>query len=447
MLPDNSGALNALIEAAEELLKALRIANLNAHKSCSPSSLMHTKKQSVTGNPPLIIRYARSEREYPAPARPPDRYREANRFMSLAAIDYVSALAVHPGIPHSVHLTSIPLPAPGPHDAVVKVRQVGICGTDREIIEGKFGTPPPGQHELVLGHEVFGVVESVGDEVATLAPGDFVSATVRRPDNCAYCQAGQPDMCQALGYVERGIIGHHGFMAERFVDDVDYLVPVPAALAPTAVLLEPLSVVEKAVRQANLIQQRMAAWRPKTAVVLGAGPIGILGTFLLRSRGLEVYTLARTPPPTPNAGLVTACGAHYVSTSETPFRELAGSLPNIDIILEATGHGPLAFDAMDLLGNNGVLVWLSIIGGDDLSPLPYSSILRGHVLGNKVTVGSVNSAYEDFTLGVADLGKFDLLWPKLTETMITHRLNLDEASEIGIGHVIPGSVKTVIDFA
>lgn len=367
--------------------------------------------------------------------------------MAPAAIDEVSALAVFPGNPHSVHLTSIPLATPGPLEAVVKVRQVGICGTDREIIEGKFGTPPPGCRELVLGHEVFGVVEAVGSEVDNLSTGNFVSATVRRPDDCAFCRAGQPDMCQTLGYVERGIIGLHGFMAERIVDQVENLVPIPAALESTAVLLEPLSVVEKAVRQANLIQQRMAAWSPKTAVVLGAGPIGILGTFLLRSRGLEVYTLARTPTPTPNARLVTACGAHYVSTSETSFQELAGSLPNIDIILEATGFGPLAFDAMDLLGNNGVLVWLSIIGGDDRSPLPYSSILRGHVLGNKVTVGSVNSAHEDFTLGVADLGTFERLWPGLAETMITHRLHLAEAAEVGIGHVIPGSIKTVIDFA
>jgi threonine dehydrogenase-like Zn-dependent dehydrogenase len=366
--------------------------------------------------------------------------------MARATIDDVPALAVYPGNPHSVHLTSVALPAPGPHEAVVKVRQVGICGTDREIIEGKFGTPPPGSQELILGHEVFGVVEAVGSEVANLSPGDLVGATVRRPDDCAYCRAGQPDMCQTLGYVERGIIGLHGFMAERIVDRAEHLVPVPAELASTAVLLEPLSIVEKAVRQANLIQRRMAAWAPKTAVVLGAGPIGILGTFLLRSRGLEVYTLARTPAPTPNASLVEACGAHYVSTRETPFRELAGSLPNIDIILEATGYGPLAFDAMNLLGNNGVLVWLSIIGGDDASPLPYASILRGHVLGNKVTVGSVNSSHEDFTLGVADLGSFEHLWPGLTEKLITHRLHLDEAAEIGIGHVIEGSVKAVIDF-
>jgi len=355
-----------------------------------------------------------------------------------------TGLAVYPGRPHSLHLASLTLPPLGPRDVSVKVRRVGVCGTDREIIEGKFGTPPPGSTELVLGHEVLGIVDAVGGDVSTISPGDLVSATVRRPDTCPSCLAGQPDMCQSLDYTERGIIGLHGFMADRFVDQVDFIVPVPASLEATAVLLEPLSVVEKAVRQAGLIQRRMAAWHPKTAVVLGAGPIGILGTFLLRSRGLDVFTLARTPAPTPASALVTACGATYVSIRETPFRELASALPNIDVILEATGHGPLAFDAMDLLGNSGVLVWLSIIGGDDQSPLPFASILRGHVLGNKVTVGSVNSGLEDFTAGVADLATFERLWPGLTESMITHRLTLDEASHIG--EAVIGSVKTVIEF-
>lgn len=357
----------------------------------------------------------------------------------------ITGLAVYPGRPHSLHLTALSLPPLGPRDVSVKVRRVGVCGTDREIIEGKFGTPPSGSDDLVLGHEVLGVVDAVGGDVATLSPGDLVSATVRRPDNCPSCLAGQPDMCQSLGYTERGIIGLHGFMADRFVDKADYIVAVPAALEATAVLLEPLSVVEKAVRQAELIQRRMAAWSPQTAVVLGAGPIGILGTFLLRSRGIEVYTLARTPAPNPAAALVTACGATYVSIRETSFPALAGTLPNIDLIIEATGHGPLAFDAMDLLGNSGVLVWLSIIGGDDQSPLPFASILRGHVLGNKVTVGSVNSAHEDFTAGVADLAAFERLWPGLAESMITHRLTLEEASHIG--EAVFGSVKTVIDFA
>ena len=274
--------------------------------------------------------------------------------------------------------------------------------------------------------------------------GDLVSATVRRPDGCPSCMAGQPDMCQSLGYTERGIIGLHGFMSERFVEDEANLIHVPAGIEPTAVLLEPLSVVEKAVRQADLIQRRMARWSPRTAVVLGAGPIGILGTFLLRSRGLEVYTLARTPAPNPAAALVLGCGAHYVSVQETSFRELATTLPNVDLIIEATGHGPPAFEAMDLLGNSGVLVWLSIVGDDDQSTLPFASILRGHVLGNKVTVGSVNSAHEDFTAGAADLVRFETLWPGLTGSMITHRLRVDEATRIG--ELLDGGVKTVIEF-
>ncbi len=355
-----------------------------------------------------------------------------------------TGLAVFPGQRHSLHLTTVPVPELGPLDVRVRVRRVGVCGTDREIIEANFGTPPPGTDELVLGHEVLGVVEAVGAGVDTFRPGDLVSATVRRPDGCPACLAGQPDMCQSLGYTERGIIGLHGFMAERFVDRAEHLVLVPPALEPTAVLLEPLSVVEKAVRQANLIQRRMEAWRPSTAIVLGAGPIGILGTLLLRSRGLDVYTLARTPAPNPAAAIVSACGARYVSTRETTLRDLAATIPNVDLIIEATGHGPLAFEAMDLLGNGGVLVWLSIVGGDDQAPLPISSILRGHVLGNKVTVGSVNSAHEDFTVGVADLGRFETLWPGLAETLITHRLRIIDATSIGAA--IAGSVKTVIEF-
>lgn len=356
----------------------------------------------------------------------------------------VTGVAVHTNRPNSLHFTSVSLPPLGPRDVSVRVRQVGVCGTDREIIHAKFGTPPPGSDELVLGHEVLGVVEAVGGEVSAFSPGDLVGATVRRPDDCPSCRAGQPDMCRSLGYTERGIIGLHGFMAERFVERAEHLVAVPAEIAATAVLLEPLSVVEKAVRQADLIQRRMASWAPRTAIVLGAGPIGVLGTFLLRSRGLDVYTLARTPAPNPAADLIAGCGGQYVSLKETSFRELAATVPNVDLIIEATGHGPLAFEAMDLLGNSGVLVWLSIIGGDDQSPLPYASILRGHVLGNKVTVGSVNSAHEDFTAGAADLVRFEALWPGLTGSMITHRLRIDEAMRIG--EVIKGSVKTVIEF-
>jgi threonine dehydrogenase-like Zn-dependent dehydrogenase len=360
------------------------------------------------------------------------------------ARDGVAGIAVYPGRAGSVHLTNLPRPAPGPGQALVRVRRVGVCGTDREIIDAKFGSPPPGTNELVLGHEVLGVVEAVGEGVTGFKPGDLVSATVRRPDGCPACQVGQPDMCLWRGYTEHGIIGLHGFMVEQFVDDARYLIPIPEVLEPVGVLLEPLSVVEKAVRQAELIQRRIFSWAPKTAVVLGAGPIGVLATFLLRAKGAEVYTLARKQAPHTAATLVGSCGATYVSTRETPFRELLGQIPNADLIIEATGHVPLGFEAMDLLGGNGVLVWLAVVGTHGEAPVPVDSIMRGYVLGNKVTVGSVNSAFEDFSNGVARLRRFEELWPGLTHRLITERLRPDDAPRIA--DAVGDGVKTVVEF-
>ena len=355
------------------------------------------------------------------------------------------AIAVFPGTPGSVHLTELPRPTPGSGQALVRVRRVGVCGTDEEIIAAKFGTPPPGTTELVLGHEVLGEVEATGPGVTEVRAGDLVAATVRRPDGCPACLAGQPDMCVWRRYTERGIDGAHGFMVERFVDDVRYLVPVPPDLETVGVLVEPLSVVEKAARQADLIQRRLASWAPATAMVLGAGPIGLLGTLLLRARGLDVVTVARRPAPNPAATIVAACGARYVSTREISLAELATGLPNVDLILEATGAAALAFEAMLALGNNGVLVLLGVPGGERTVPVPGDAINREFVLGNKLLVGSVNSAREDFQAAVADLARFEQLWPGLTAQLITRRL--DGCADAGrlAGAMEDGS-KTVVEF-
>jgi threonine dehydrogenase-like Zn-dependent dehydrogenase len=355
------------------------------------------------------------------------------------------AIAVYPGRAGSVHLTELPRPAPGPGQALVRVRRVGVCGTDQEIIGAHFGTPPAGSDELVLGHEVLGVVEATGAGVEGVRDGDLVVATVRRPDGCPACLAGQPDMCVWRRYTERGIIGAHGYMVERFVEDARHLVTLPAALEPVGVLLEPLTVVEKAARQADLIQRRLASWAPRTALILGAGPIGLLGTLLLRSRGLDVVTVARRPAPNPAAAIVEGCGGRYVSTRETPLATLAAELPPIDLVFEATGVGPLAFEAMATLGSNGVLVLLSLTGGETVAPVPVDLLNREFVLGNKTLVGSVNAAHEDFATGVDDLGRFEALWPGLTERLITHRLNgFADAAQIAGG--IDQGIKTVIEF-
>lgn len=365
--------------------------------------------------------------------------------MTSITSDQVRAIAVLPGQRDSLHLTTIALPPPGPHEARVRVHRVGICGTDKEIIEAKFGSPPPGSRSLIIGHEVLGVVEETGTEIATVSTGDLVVATVRRPDGCPACQAGQPDMCVWRGYTERGIIGAHGFMAEAFVDDARHLVPIEPSLEPVAVLVEPLSVVEKAVRQANLIQRRLTSWSPHTALVLGAGPIGLLGAMLLRSRGIAVTVVARRPAPTPASLLIETCGGHYASLSDRSLAELAASTPPFDLILEATGVSTLAFEGLSLVANNGVMVLLSITGGQTVAQLPVDTINREMVLGNKVVVGSVNSAHEDFVNGVADLARFDALWPGATARLITHRLHaFDDVTQMH--DATKDGIKTVVEF-
>ena len=355
------------------------------------------------------------------------------------------AIAVYPDDPGTVHRTEVSVPELLPTDVLVKVIRVGVCGTDREIIHGALGASPTGTNELVIGHEVLGRVLATGEEVHDLSEGDVVTASVRRPDGCPACAAGQPDMCLWREYEERGIVHQHGFMTEYFVEHRDFIIPVPADLEHVGVLVEPLTVVEKGVRQVDLIQRRMAFWRPETAVVLGAGPIGILGTLLLRSRGLRVVTVARSPKPNAAASLVEGAGAEYVSTREETLASLRERLDNIDIMLESTGASPVAFDAMTMLGTNGVLVLLSVTGGDRFTEVNTNAINTGIVAGNKTVVGSVNAGLEDFTNAVDHLGRFEALWPGLLEQMFTQRLSFD--GEIGsIADDATKGIKTLIEF-
>ena len=355
-----------------------------------------------------------------------------------------SGVAVHPGQANSLHLTEIPRGEPGPDQVQIRVRQVGVCGTDREIIHASFGTAPPGEASLVIGHEMLGEVTAVGAGVQGFVSGELVTATVRRPDGCPACLAGQPDMCQWLQYTERGIAGLHGFMTESVVEDARWVVGVPREIEHVGVLVEPISVVEKALRQANLIQHRIASWNPRTALVLGAGPIGLTGTLLLRSRGLDVVTMARRPAPHLAAEIVIASGARYVSMQETSIRDIAAELPPLDLIFEATGSAEPGFAAMEILGNNGVLMLISGVGGAAALPVPAADIYRSLLRGNKVVAGSVNSAREDFALAVADLTRWEELWPGLAARLITRRLaGLNDYARIM--ERPDGDIKTVVE--
>lgn len=353
------------------------------------------------------------------------------------------AIAIRPLEPESLHLTEIPRGEPGPGQARVRILQVGVCGTDRELIAAHFGRAPAGENALVLGHEMLGRVEEVGPGVGDLQAGEFVSATVRRPDGCPSCQAGQPDMCQWMEYRERGIAGLHGFMTEEIIEDVQWLVAVPPELTHIGILLEPLSVVEKALRQATLIQRRIAAWNPKTALVIGTGPIGLLGMMLLRARGMDVVSIGNRPSPQPALGIIETAGARYVSLQEQDLKAIAAGSPPIDLVFEASGRSAPAFAAMEVLGNNGVLILLSGTGGNAELTIPADTINRALLGGNKIVAGCVNSVREDFEAGVEDLRRFEQLWPGLAERLITRRLD-------GLGAYAQilekpaGDVKTII---
>ena len=353
-------------------------------------------------------------------------------------------LAITPGVPRSVHLTTIDLPDLGPSDVRIRSRLVGICGTDRELAEGVFGSAPPGETELVLGHELLGEIEEVGPGVTGLAVGELVTATVRRGCGCRPCAAGAPDFCETFRYTERGIRGRHGFLTERLVEAADNVVLVPTALGDIGVLIEPLTCGEKAWRVALATQSRIATWEARTAVVYGAGPIGLLQTLMLRARGVEVYTLARTPAPNRAAEIVERAGATYISTRERPPESLKEEIANVDLLVECTGSAEAVEKVLWLVGTNGVLVLLSGTGRTVMAEIPISRLNSQFVGGNKTMAGSVNSSRDDFRAAIADLERFEELWPGLAGSLITKRIaGLDGA--VDFLESTKGDIKAVVE--
>jgi threonine dehydrogenase-like Zn-dependent dehydrogenase len=336
----------------------------------------------------------------------------------------MKAIAVLPGKPNSIHLREVPKPTldqvPNGRGVLVKVLRVGVDGTDKEINAAEYGAAPPGDDFLILGHESFGQVEAVGPNVTELKPGDYVAATVRRPGSSIYDQIGTYDMTTDDIYFERGINLRHGFLTEYYVDDPEYLVRVPHGLKSVGVLMEPSSVAQKAIEQAYRIQQRLRVWRPRRAAVLGTGTLGLLSTLFLRLRGLEVGAFGRTPRPYLNATLIEEIGARYINTQDLSLKQASEKYGPFDLILEGTGVSALVFEAMEVLAKNGVLVMVSVTGGDGKVEIPADRINLGFVLGNKVAVGSVNANREYFELGAKDLSQAELEYCGWLAKLLTH---------------------------
>lgn len=341
----------------------------------------------------------------------------------------MKAVAVIPGKAGSVHLVEMDRPSAGDikngRGVLVEVLRAGACGTDREINNAEHGEAPEGSEFLVLGHENLGRVAETGPQVSEFAAGDHVVATVRRPCGASiYDRIGVQDFTTDNTYFERGISRLHGYMAEYYAEDAEFLIKIPEALKHVGVLLEPLSVVEKGLKQAADIQERLKIWHPKTATVLGTGSVGLLAVMALRMRGYNVHGFGREPRDGYlNADLCEAIGATYDSTAETTVEETTRKYGQYDLIFECTGYSPIIFDAVQSLNENGILVLASVTGGGrKTDQVPSDKINQLFVLGNRVMVGTVNAGREHFEMGVKDLALCEAMYPGWLGRMLTHRI-------------------------
>jgi threonine dehydrogenase-like Zn-dependent dehydrogenase len=336
----------------------------------------------------------------------------------------MKAIAVFPGQKNSVHLAELPMPSldevPSGRGVLVRLLRCGVDGTDKEINAGEYGAAPDGYDFLTIGHENLGRVEAVAANVTEFQPGDYVVATVRRRGSSIYDQIGTYDMTTDAVYFERGVSRRHGYLTEFYVDDPEYIVRVPPGLRDIAVITEPLSVSEKGIIQAFEIQRRLRVWQPKKAAVLGTGTIGLLATLILRLRGIDVTAFGRGPRPYLNSDLVEALGARYVSTEQTSLLDAAPLYGPFDLMYEATGFAPIVFEAMQVLGKNGVLVLASVTGGNQTVEVPAAKINLDFVLGNKVMVGTVNGNREYFEAAIRDLAMAQAQFPGWVARLLTH---------------------------
>jgi len=336
-------------------------------------------------------------------------------------------------------------PAPKLEDASsvkLRVLSVGVCGTDREIASFDYGLPPAGYDYLVLGHETVGEVVEVGPQVQNLKPGDLAIPMVRRPCNhpdCVACRAGRQDFCYTGDYKERGIKEMHGFMTELIVDEAVYMNPVPHEIRDVAVLVEPLTIAMKGLIQAMEIQKRLpwgrasledkAPHRTLRAVVLGAGPVGLLGAMAIRHAGIDVWVYSREREPNVSADIAKKIGANYICSQEKSVAEMASQVGNIDLVYEATGASQLAFEVIEALGTNGLFILTGVPGRHGPIGIDTAQIMRNLVLKNQCVLGTVNAGKDAFEQAVSNLTGFHSKWPDAVSALITGRFPLDRFAD------------------
>ncbi len=346
----------------------------------------------------------------------------------------MKAITVEPGKAGSLRLEDVEEPSPRDGSVLVEALATGVCGTDAEIADGAFGTPPPGRTRLVLGHESLGRVLDPGPASA-LREGDLVAGIVRRPDPvpCPSCAVGEWDMCRNGRYTERGIQQIDGFMSERWRIEPEYAMRIDRSLGLVGVLLEPTAVVTKAWEVVAAVGRR-AFWEPKRVLVTGAGPIGMLAAMLGRQRGLEVHVLDRIESG-PKPEIVRALGASYHTG-------LAGLGLEPDVVLECTGVGQVIADSLAAVAAGGVVCLVGVGHGGAPTGLPTADAAAAMVLRNTAVVGCVNANRRHWYAAGETLARADSTWLARLVTRRERPEHFARALERG-----SDDVKVVVQFA
>jgi len=344
------------------------------------------------------------------------------------------ALTIRPGTPDSLQLEDVPEPDPRTGRLLVRALALGICGTDREIVSGKYGTAPAESERLILGHESLGRVQDAPPG-SGFAKGDLVVGIVRQPDPvpCVNCAAGEWDMCRNGRYTEHGIKELHGFGAEWWRIDPGFAVKVDPALGNLGVLLEPASVVAKAWEHIERIGRR-GVWEPRCVLVTGAGPIGLLAALMARQRDLELHVLDRATSGLKPA-LVHALGGTYHTgkISELGFEA--------DVIIECTGAPSVVMEVIGCTAPNGIVCLAGVSAAGAKRLVDAGALNRDIVLENEVIFGSVNANRRHYEAAVRALAAAERSW---LERLVTRRVPLTRWREAFESR--PDDVKTVLQF-
>lgn len=365
----------------------------------------------------------------------------------------MKAIAIEPGTTSSILIDHQEPQIRSSHDVKVKMLQVGICGTDREEALGGRADAPENSRHLIIGHEMFGQVTETGKDVIKVKAGDYAVFTVRRGCNeCTPCKNNRSDMCYTGKYKERGIKELHGFETEYVVDHEQFIVKVPVSIRSVGVLAEPMSVAEKAIDEALLIQSgrlpevKYDEWLTgRRALVAGVGAIGLLAAIALRLRGAEVVGLDIVNENSKRPAVLKEIGGTYVDGRTIKTTDLDDKYGEFDFIFEATGVPSLSFDLLDVLGFNGIYVMTGIPSGERPVCFSGAEIMRQIVLKNQIILGSVNAGTRHFAMAIDDLEKAKNKWGKVIDELITLKVPHTKFME-ALHHQSEDDIKTVIEW-